>query len=111
MTKTVQARFTNGVLTPLEPLDLPEGILVELNIQTLDDPGPDAAASAGGEEEDAGLLQAMLEVSIDDPNEFVSEAEVMATLLGEHRLGITQDGDTIILRRLLHRSEIYRNFP
>lgn len=31
--------------------------------------------------------------------------------IGEYRLGITQDGDTIILRRLLHRSEIYRNFP
>ena len=27
------------------------------------------------------------------------------------RLGITQDGGVIILRRLLHRSEIYRNFP
>ena len=31
--------------------------------------------------------------------------------IGEHRLGITQDGGVIILRRLLHRSEIYRNFP
>ena len=31
--------------------------------------------------------------------------------IGEHRLGITQDGDTIILRRFLHRSQIYRNFP
>ena len=32
--------------------------------------------------------------------------------IGEYRLGITQDDDTtIILRRLLHRSEIYRNFP
>ena len=31
--------------------------------------------------------------------------------IGEHRLGITRDGDAIILRRLLHRSEIYRNFP
>ena len=31
--------------------------------------------------------------------------------IGEHRLGITQDDDTIILRRLLHRSEIYRYFP
>ena len=31
--------------------------------------------------------------------------------IGEYRLGITQDGDSIILRRLLHRSEIYRNFP
>ena len=80
VTRTVNARFTNGVLTPLEPLDLPDGILVELNIQTLDDPGPDAPASVGDAEEDAGLLRAMLEVSIDDPRDFVSEAEVMATL-------------------------------
>ena len=81
-TRTVNARFTNGVLTPLEPLDLPDGILVELNIQTLDDAGPDAPADAGDTEEDAGLLRAMLEVSIDDPKDFVSEAEVMATLRG-----------------------------
>ena len=80
--RTVNARFTNGALTPLEPLDLPEGSLVELNIQTLDDAGPDAPPSVGDEEEDAGLLRAMLEVSIDDPKEFVSEAEVMATLRG-----------------------------
>lgn len=80
VTKTVNARFSNGVLTPLEPLDLPEGVLVELNIQTLDVPGPGAPTHDGDEEEDAGLLQAMLEVSIDDPNEFVSEADVMATL-------------------------------
>ena len=81
-TQTVNARFTNGVLTPLEPLDLPEGVLVELNIQTLDALGPDAPTDGHDEEEDAGLLQAMLEVSIDDPNEFVSEADVMATLRG-----------------------------
>ena len=31
--------------------------------------------------------------------------------IGEHRLGMAQDGDTIILRRFLHRSQIYRNFP
>ena len=78
--RTVSARFTNGALTPLEPLDLPEGILVELNIRTLADPGTDASSSAVDAAEDAGLLQAMLEVSIDDPNEFVSEAEVMVTL-------------------------------
>ncbi|MXZ90849.1 MAG: DUF104 domain-containing protein [Chloroflexi bacterium] len=81
-TRTVNARFTNGVLAPLEPLDLPEGVLVELNIQTLDASNPDAPADGRDEEEDAGLLQAMLEVSIDDPNDFVSEAEVMATLRG-----------------------------
>ena len=59
-TRTVNARFTNGALTLLEPLDLPEGILVELNIRTLDDAGPDSSASGGDEEEDAGLLLAML---------------------------------------------------
>ncbi len=82
--RTVNARFSNGVLTPLEPLDLPEGSLVKLSIQTLADPGPDAPPSAADDEEaeDAGLLQAMLEAGIDDPNEFVSEAEVMATLRG-----------------------------
>ena len=45
-TRTVNARFTNGVLTPLEPLDLPEGILVELNIQTPDTPGSDSPVQA-----------------------------------------------------------------
>ena len=50
-TKTVNARFTNGVLTPLEPLDLPEGVLVELNIQTLDAPGSDAPARTAAKAE------------------------------------------------------------
>ena len=81
-TKTVYARFANGALTPLEPLALPEGVLVEPNIQTLDALGPDAPTDVRDEEEDAGLLWAMLEVSIDDPNEFVSEADAMATLRG-----------------------------
>ncbi len=33
-------------------------------------------------EEDAALLRAMEEASIDDPDDFASEAEVMATLQG-----------------------------
>ncbi len=44
--KTVNARFTNGVLTPLEPLDLPEGILMKLTIQTVDAPGRDSPDQA-----------------------------------------------------------------
>ncbi len=32
MTQTVKARFANGVLTPLEAIDLPEGALVTLDI-------------------------------------------------------------------------------
>ncbi len=79
-TRTVNARFTNGVLAPLEPLDLPEGALVALNIQPLDIPGPDAPMDGRDDDEDAGLLRAMLAVSIDDPSEFVSEADIMATL-------------------------------
>ena len=50
-TRTVNARFANGVLTPLEPLDLPEGILVELNIRTLEDPGPDAPSQGAAKTE------------------------------------------------------------
>ena len=34
MSKTINARFANGVLTPLETLDLPEGALVALSIET-----------------------------------------------------------------------------
>ncbi len=81
-TITVNARFANGVLTPLEPLDFPEGALVVLNIQEPDAVGPDAPEASVDAEEDAGLLRAMLEVSIDDPDDFVSEAEVRATLQG-----------------------------
>ena len=45
---TVNARFANGVLTPLEPIDLPEGALVVLNIEAAGDleretPKPEAS--------------------------------------------------------------------
>ena len=33
MVRTVNARFANGVLTPLEPVDFPEGALLVLNIE------------------------------------------------------------------------------
>ena len=33
MTMTVNARFANGILTPLETIDLPEGAVVALNIE------------------------------------------------------------------------------
>ena len=33
MSKTVNARFANGVFTPLEPVPLPEGAIVVLNIE------------------------------------------------------------------------------
>ena len=33
MSKTVNARFANGVFTPLEPVAFPEGAIVVLNIE------------------------------------------------------------------------------
>jgi predicted DNA-binding antitoxin AbrB/MazE fold protein len=45
MTKTVKARFANGVLTPLEAIDLPEGALVSLHIGEISSTEPDAPAT------------------------------------------------------------------
>ena len=45
MTKTVKARFANGVLTPLESIDLPEGALVSLDIGEISSTEPDAPAT------------------------------------------------------------------
>lgn len=42
MTQTVKARFANGVLTPLETIDLPEGALVSLDIGEISATEPDA---------------------------------------------------------------------
>ncbi len=45
MTKTVKARFSNGVLTPLETIDLPEGALVSLDIGEISTTEPDDPAT------------------------------------------------------------------
>ena len=45
MTKTVKARFSNGVLTPLETIDLPEGSLVSLDIGEISIAEPDEPAT------------------------------------------------------------------
>ena len=45
MTQTVKARFANGVLTPLETIDLPEGALVSLDIGEISTTEPDAPAA------------------------------------------------------------------
>ncbi len=44
MTQTVKARFANGVFTPLETIDLPEGALASLDIGQIStaEPGPPA---------------------------------------------------------------------
>ena len=45
MTKTVKARFANGVFTPLETIDLPEGALVSLDIGEISTTEPVAQSS------------------------------------------------------------------
>ena len=42
MIKTVNARFTNGVLTPLEPLDFEEGVVVVVVSIELAQPDPES---------------------------------------------------------------------
>ena len=53
MTQTVKARFANGVLTPLEVIDLPEGALVSLDIGEIPNTEPDAP-TAGPEPSSVG---------------------------------------------------------
>ena len=45
MSKTVNARFANGVFTPLEPVTFPEGAIVVLNIEA--DPAEPAVPHDG----------------------------------------------------------------
>ncbi len=45
MTTTVKARFADGVLTPLETIDLPEGAVVVLNIEATHVPEPEGHAA------------------------------------------------------------------
>lgn len=42
MAQQIRAEYTDGKLTPLEPLDIPEGTIVTLNIE---DPTPNAQHS------------------------------------------------------------------
>ena len=44
MTRTVRARVTHGLLTPIEPLDLPEGSEVEVTVSSLGEPASAADA-------------------------------------------------------------------
>ena len=49
MTKTIKAKYANGVITPLEPLDLPDDTVVLLTIEELpaDEHGPMGASNNG----------------------------------------------------------------
>ena len=59
MLKTIRARFTDGALVPLEPLDIPEG---DELIVTLQEPAPDSV-----EAEDDLLAQAIVQGLATEP--------------------------------------------
>ncbi len=46
MSKTVNARFANGVFTPIEPVAFPEGAIVVLNIEADPTEQPQIASPA-----------------------------------------------------------------
>ena len=73
MITNVKAKYSKGVLVPLEPLDLEEGeeILVTVEEKT-----------HSNVEEDAALARAMDETMAEDPDGSVSEEVIMATLRG-----------------------------
>ena len=48
MDRVVEAVYKNGVLTPLEPLDLPEHLRVLITIQVPSAEGPEDAVQAWG---------------------------------------------------------------
>ena len=65
MTTTVKARFADGVLTPLETIDLPEGTVVMLNIEVTYVPEREAHASRAGTLN--GLDQDGPTIDVNDP--------------------------------------------
>ena len=75
MVKTVKARFTNGAIVPLEPLDIEEGeeILVTLEDQVHDSTEAEddalARAIAEGLETGSVSIQSVMEALRDDRDE------------------------------------------
>lgn len=47
MSNTINAKFANGVFTPLEPVGLPEGAIVALSIEDVPVKTPPVSGSAG----------------------------------------------------------------
>ncbi len=57
MSVNVKARYADGVLTPLEPLDLDEGKEVMLSIEDTETPVQDAPSSGNGLESIVQLFE------------------------------------------------------
>ena len=53
MTKTIKAKYANGVITPLEPLDLADDTVVVLKVEEIENP-----SQAGGNAEETARERA-----------------------------------------------------
>ncbi len=65
--QTIRARFANGVLTPLEPLDLSEGCEVTVDVAIDNDSGSMGEPTRDGKPR---LLEIIDEVAREFPNAF-----------------------------------------
>ncbi len=65
--QTIRARYANGVLTPLEPLDLSEGCEVTVDVAVDNDSGSTGAPAHDGKPR---LLEIIDEVAREFPNAF-----------------------------------------
>ena len=67
MITSVKARYENGVLTPLEPLDLEEG--AEVVVTVVGDPGGASEDTPAPKQGLAGIVERVLEMQKDIPPE------------------------------------------
>ncbi len=72
----VRAKYANGVLTPLEPLDLEEGAVVELEIGVSRARDLDGAIS-----EIKGVLEHIYQLPDDDPKKYKMSLNAEDTLI------------------------------
>ena len=71
MITNVRARYSKGILVPLEPLDFEEGEEILVTVEGM---------AHDSVEEDSALARAMDEAMAEDPDGHVSEGIIMATL-------------------------------
>jgi predicted DNA-binding antitoxin AbrB/MazE fold protein len=76
MIQKVRAKYANGVLTPLEPLDLEEGTVVELDIAV-----SYARDLEGAIAEIKGVLEHIYQLPDDDPKKYKLFLDAEDTLI------------------------------
>ncbi|MCY3733229.1 MAG: antitoxin family protein [Chloroflexi bacterium] len=88
--RTIRARYANGVLNPLEPLDLSEGCEVTVDV-TVDHDSSSAAAPKHADK--PRILEIIDEVQREFPNAFAGMPHDGATQYKHYLYGHPKDGD------------------